>query len=346
MPSIKQDVILRIAGNLKAFLKLELGVTRGELPAPGNGSAQEQELRRARARITQQKRQIKQLRRRQRHAGGGRQSEKKDGRIKKLRGQFEGVREQLEIKKRRSQTGKANPQKQGAGKGRRGRPPVGKVDFGSLRRLKPVSTMFGYDRGRPVDRYYIENFLAYHAEDIKGRVLEVGDDSYTRQFGGGRVEISDVLHVTEGNPQSTIVADLTRADHVPSGAFDCIIFTQTLQFIYDVRLAIQTLRRILSPGGVLLATVPSIGRMLDPSQDEWDTQYYWAFTPASVRSLFEESFPATNVEVEAHGNVLAAISFLHGLAAEELREQELKSRTPGYEVIVTVRAVKPGAALT
>jgi SAM-dependent methyltransferase/uncharacterized coiled-coil protein SlyX len=244
------------------------------------------------------------------------------------------------------QTGKANPQNQGAGKGRRGRPPVGQADFGSLRRLNPISFRFGYDRGRPVDRYYIENFLAYHADDIKGRVLEVGDDSYTRQFGGGRVEISDVLHVTEGNPRATIVADLTRADHVPSDAFDCIIFTQTLQFIYDVRLAIQTLRRILRPGGVLLATVPSIGRMLDPSQDEWDTQYYWAFTPASVRSLFEESFPATNVEVEAHGNVLAAISFLHGLAAEELREQELKSRTPGYEVIVTVRAVKPGAALT
>jgi SAM-dependent methyltransferase len=241
------------------------------------------------------------------------------------------------------QTGKANLQKQGAGKGRRGRPPVGQADFGSLRRVNPISFRFGYDRGRPVDRYYIENFLAYHADDIKGRVLEIGDDSYTRQFGGGRVEIRDVLHVTEGNPRATIVADLTRADHVPSDAFDCIIFTQTLQFIYDVRLAIQTLRRILRPDGVLLATVPSIGRMLDPSQDEWDTQYYWAFTPASVRSLFEESFPATNVEVEAHGNVLTAISFLHGLAAEELREQELKSRTPGYEVIVTVRAVKPGA---
>jgi SAM-dependent methyltransferase len=323
------------------------------LSAFGNGSAQEQELRRARGRIAQQKRQIKQLKRRQRQAGGGRQSEKKDGRIKKLRGrrgrmqgQGGGVRRQLEAKKRKSKTGKANLHKQGAGKGRRGRPPVGQADFGSLRRVNPISFRFGYDRGRPVDRYYIENFLAYHADDIRGRVLEIGDDSYTRQFGGGRVEISDVLHVTEGNPRATIVADLTRADHVPSEAFDCIIFTQTLQFIYDVRLAIQTLRRILRPGGVLLATVPSIGRMLDPSQDEWDTQYYWAFTPASVRSLFEESFPATNVEVEAHGNVLAAISFLHGLAAEELREQELKSRTPGYEVLVTVRAVKPGAALT
>ena len=341
MPSIKQDVILQIAGNLKAFLKLEMGVTRGGLPASGNGSAQEQELRRARARITQQKRQIKQLRRRQRQAGGGRQSEKKDGRIKKLRGQVGGVREQLETKKRKSQTGKAGPQKQDAGKGRRGRPPVGQVDFGSLRRLNPISSLFGYDRGRPIDRYYIEeDFLARHRDDIRGHVLEIGDASYTREFGGDQVAVSDVLHVDEGNPQATIVADLSSADHIPSDTFDCIILTQTLHLIYDVRSAIQTLHRILKPEGVLLATFPGISQI---TRSRWGDQWYWSFTQLSARRLFEESFPATSVEVEAHGNVLTAISFLHGLAAEELREQELKSRTPGYEVIVTVRAVKPGA---
>jgi hypothetical protein len=33
---LKQDVILQIEGNLKAFLKLEMGITRGGLPArPG-----------------------------------------------------------------------------------------------------------------------------------------------------------------------------------------------------------------------------------------------------------------------------------------------------------------------
>jgi SAM-dependent methyltransferase len=245
--------------------------------------------------------------------------------------------------RRLEQTGKAGPQKQDAGNGRRGRPPVGQVDFGSLRRVNPISPRWGYDRGKPIDRYYIETFLACHADNIQGRVLEIGDDFYTRQFGGGRVETSDVLHVNEGNPRATFVADLTCAEHVPSNAFDCIVFTQTLQFIFDVRLAIQTLHRILRPGGVLLATAPSIGRMLDPAQDEWDTYHYWAFTPFSIRSLFEETFPAANVEVEAFGNVLTAISFLHGLATEELREQELKRRSPGYEVVITVRAVKPGA---
>jgi glycosyltransferase involved in cell wall biosynthesis/SAM-dependent methyltransferase len=238
------------------------------------------------------------------------------------------------------QKGKADPQKQDAGSGRRGRPPVGKVDFGSLRRLNPISTMFGYDRGRPIDRYYIEEgFLARYADDIRGQVLEFGDASYTQEFGGERVTVSDVLHVDEGSPQATIVADLSRADYIPSDTFDCIIFTQTLHLIYDVRSAIQTLHRILKPEGVLLATFPGISQV---ARDRWGDQCYWAFTHLSARRLFEERFPVSNVEVEAHGNVLTAISFLHGLAAEELREQELKRRKPGYEVVITVRAVKPG----
>ena len=50
--------------------------------------------------------------------------------------------------------------------------------------LEPVSRSFGFDRGTPVDRRYIEQFLARHAAAIRGDVLEVGDDGYTRRFGG------------------------------------------------------------------------------------------------------------------------------------------------------------------
>src|SRR5919202_3192559 len=169
-------------------------------------------------------------------------------------------------------------------------PPVGKVNLGALRRVKSISYAFGLDRGQPIDRYYIENFLAHHAQDIQGRVLEIEDNSYTHKYGGSRVKISDVLHVQEGNPQATIVADLTQAGHVPSGAFDCIIFTQTLQYIYDVGSAIRTLNRILKPGGVLLATFPGISSQSDRHKWCW----YWMFTTYSVRQLFEEAFPAKN----------------------------------------------------
>jgi glycosyltransferase involved in cell wall biosynthesis len=216
-------------------------------------------------------------------------------------------------------------------------PPVGRVRFGDLRRLTPLSREFGYDRGLPVDRYYIENFLARQQDDIRGRVLEVGDNSYTRRFGGTRVTTSDVLHVLDGNPTATIIADLTHADHIPSQVFDCIILTQTLHLIYDVRAAVHTLYRILKPGGILLATVPGISQL---SIDEWADSWYWAFTLRAVRQLFTESFAPENLQTDAYGNVLAATAFLNGLAAEELCQEELDASDPHYQLLITIRAVK------
>jgi hypothetical protein len=119
-------------------------------------------------------------------------------------------------------------------------PPVGLVRFGSLRRLTPISREYGFDRGRPIDRHYIETFLARHAADVAGHVLEIKDDGYTRRFGGARVGKSDVLCLEADDPHATIVGDLVAAPQIPSASFDCAIVTQTLQFVYDVRAAIAT----------------------------------------------------------------------------------------------------------
>jgi SAM-dependent methyltransferase len=228
----------------------------------------------------------------------------------------------------------------GATSGEDETPSVGSVDFGSLRRLTPISQVFGFDRGTPVDRYYIENFLACNASDIRGTVLEVGDDSYTRRFGGGSVTHREVLHVMEGNPQATIVADLAAGENIPSDTFDCIILTQTLQFIYDLKSAILTLHRILRPGGVLLATMPGISQI---DHNEWHDSWYWSLTKLSARRLFAGVFSPDSVEIEAHGNVLAAIALLQGIALEELRVEELDKADPDYQLIITVRASKESA---
>lgn len=213
------------------------------------------------------------------------------------------------------------------------------VRFGSLRRLAPVSRKFGWDRGGlPVDRYYIEGFLARHAGDIAGRVLEARDDTYTRRFGGDRVRQADVLHPVPGNPKATIVADLTRGDQLPDEAFDCIVLTQVLPFIPDVQEAARTLHRILRPGGVVLATMPGISQIVRYDMDRWGD--YWRFTSLSARRLFECAFPGGTVEVESHGNVLAATAFLQGLSTRDLRPEELDHHDPDYEVLITVRAVK------
>lgn len=218
-------------------------------------------------------------------------------------------------------------------------PPLRSVDFGGLRRVTPVGRRHGRDRGLPIDRYYIERFLAANADVIRGRVLEIGDNRYTRKFGGDRVTRSDVLHVRTDQPGTTIVADLTYADHIGSNQFDCIVLTQTLPFIYDIRAAVTTLHRILKPGGALLATVGGITQTSRGGTDCWD--YYWGFTRLSARKLFEEAFPAANVTVDSFGNVLAATALLHGLAAEEMQPAELDYQDADYELLITIAAMKP-----
>ena len=209
------------------------------------------------------------------------------------------------------------------------------VDLGDLRRLEPISRKWGLDRGQPIDRHYLEEFLARHAGDIRGRVLEIEDDGYTRRFGGDRVRHRDVLHVTAGNPRATLIGDLSAGAELPSGVFDCIILTQTLHLIYDTRAALATLHRMLAPGGVLLATFPGLSRR---SGTEWADTWYWGFTSSSASRLFTEAFGTDNVHVEAHGNVLTTIAFLHGLATTDLSEAELVYRDPEFELLVTVRA--------
>jgi SAM-dependent methyltransferase len=218
-------------------------------------------------------------------------------------------------------------------------PRVGRVDLGQLRRLTPISTSFGFDRGLPIDRYYIERFLAANSVDIRGRVLEMGDSFYTRTFGGERVARSEVLHVVEGNPKATIVADLTCADQLPPEPFDCIICTQTLQMIYDARGALRHLHRLLKPGGVLLMTAHGISKIARREGiDDWGE--YWHFTSQSLNRLMAEAFSGAEVSITPCGNVLAAVAYLHGLAAEELTAEELNCSDPDYEVLLTVRAVK------
>ena len=216
---------------------------------------------------------------------------------------------------------------------RRSRPPK----LGDLRRLTPIDPNWGFERGTPIDRVYVERFVGSHAADIRGHVLEIAAPDYTNAFGRG-VQRVDILMATEGNAQATIVGDLTDAPHIPDGSFDCAIITQTLQFVYDVRSALATVHRILAPGGVLLATAPGLTKISGVEDEQFGE--WWHFTGRSVRRLAEEAFGTANVEVATYGNVLAASGFLYGLAASDLESEELDAHDPLYEVVIGLRAVK------
>lgn len=212
---------------------------------------------------------------------------------------------------------------------------------------EPASRTWGFDRGSPIDRHYIEQFLSAHADDIRGRVLEFGGDDYVMRFGGGpvgegeQVERVDVMDIDAANPAATIVADLSRPGALPAGTFDCIICTQVLMLIFDFRAALAGLQQALKPGGVLLITVAGISRICTPGVDS-DLDF-WRFTSLSLERLLAEQFPAEGLTVQSYGNVRAASAFLYGLAAEELSPAELDPRDRDYEVTVAGRAVKATA---
>jgi hypothetical protein len=222
-------------------------------------------------------------------------------------------------------------------RGWRRRRPTERESLG-LTRLEPVSRIFGFDRGKPVDRWYIERFLAAHAADVRGRVLEVAETTYTQWYGGDDVTQSDVLYAAPGHPDATVVGNLATGEGLPRAAFDCFVMTQTLQVIYDVAAAVRGTWNVLAPDGVLLATAPGISQISREDRRDWGD--WWRFTSDSVRRLFAEAYGLENIDVQAHGNVLSAACFLYGLAAEELTEAELAHNDPDFELLMTVRAVK------
>lgn len=206
--------------------------------------------------------------------------------------------------------------------------------FLALRRTKPLSDIWGADRGTPIDRYYIERFLDRNRQSISGDVLEIKHSMYTDRFGAG-VRERNVLDINPANERATTIADLARAGSVPDRSFDCFILTQTLQFVYDLPAAVSHCNRILRPGGVLLCTLPSVSR-IDSGALENE---HWRFTAASCRRLFGEAFDG-EVVVTSHGNALTCVAFLAGIAAEELGERRLDRDDDYFPLLLTVRAAR------
>lgn len=194
-----------------------------------------------------------------------------------------------------------------------------------------------FARGKPVHRYYLEQFLAQHASDIRGHCLEFQEDSYTTRFGGQQVTRLDILHKErdERATQATLYADLTHDNTIPSGSFDCIICTYVLHVIDEPRVFVDQLYRLLrGDGGVLLMAVPTI--------TVWYTEYpeLWRFTPLGLERLLERSFGTGAVQVRSYGNSLTCAGEIRGLAELDFSRNELDFHDPRFGLVACARAVK------
>ena len=200
--------------------------------------------------------------------------------------------------------------------------------------VRPLSYAWGVDRGLPVHRLHLEQFLAAHAADMRGRCLEFQEPRYVPRFGGSQVGSLDILHVDATNPKATVVADLTQPNDIDTGRFDCIVCTHVLQSIFDVHRAIAELHRILAPGGVLLVAEPQIS-MCDRRYDE-----LWRFTTDGLTRLLTSVFDSAEVQVHSFGNSLTAAGEMRGLVAAEYPAHVLAQHDPRFATEICARAVK------
>ena len=204
--------------------------------------------------------------------------------------------------------------------------------WGNLRRVEPFSRVFGFDRGTPVDRFYMERFLEANRPVITGRVLEVQVSSYTRTYG----HAVEAAHTVDINPEwrATYTCDLADAAQIPSDSYDCVLASNTLQHVEDLPAVLRTLLRVVKSGGHVLASAPMLLPLIPDGED------MWRLSPAGWRRTLAREWAGCDISVEGHGNALAAIAAMHGLALEELSGDELSAHDPRYPVLVTIKARK------
>jgi hypothetical protein len=209
--------------------------------------------------------------------------------------------------------------------------------FGNLRRTRPLSADFGFDRGTPIDRYYVDQFFKRHEHRITGRVLEVQMAAYGLRFGRG----VSVCHSIDVNPDvgPTYRCDLARSGGVvPDDSYDCFLMPSTIQHLREVEPALKHALRIVRPGGSVLATAAGFVPLIPDHHLD-----FWRLTPAGWTEATSRIWPGCEVEVVAYGNCLAAIAALHGIAVEELDHQELDVFDARYPVLTGIACVKPEA---
>ena len=201
--------------------------------------------------------------------------------------------------------------------------------------LQPVSRLFGFDRGTPIDRFYVNKFIEGNADLINGSVLEVGDNQYTKQY-GTNVNQSVVIAGSVDDAECFDV-DLTNKDSFSLiGVFDCVIATQVLNFIYDIKSAVEGLHSLTKPGGTAIITLAGLAQISRYDADQWGD--YWRLTNMSAQRIFEELFET--VEVQTFGNVRSATAFMQGLSAEELTSRELEYFDQDYQVVICIKATR------
>ena len=162
------------------------------------------------------------------------------------------------------------------------------------------------------------------------RVLEIQDSAYTQLFGHD----VDTAHSIDINPtfNPTYVCDLAQSKNViPDATYDCFLLPNTLCVLRDIEDCLRQALRVIRPRGVILASTAALVPLTGDASD------YWHLSAAGWHEVAARAWgPAGEYHIESHGNCLAAVAAMLGLAHEELDPAELDVNDPRYPVLVTL----------
>jgi SAM-dependent methyltransferase len=97
---------------------------------------------------------------------------------------------------------------------------------------------------------------------------------------------------------------------VDDGSFDIVLCTQVLEHCDDPAQAVRELRRVVAPGGRVLASTHGV-QVYHPSPQD-----YWRWTHTGLRRLFEEGAEWESVQVTAGAGTATCLAMLTGTYLE------------------------------
>jgi SAM-dependent methyltransferase len=210
-------------------------------------------------------------------------------------------------------------------------PPCGAVDWGSLRRLHPICKRFGFSRGTPIDRYYLDKFVAQIRNRVVGATVEIGGARQNREL----YRLTNVSEYTaidaEAHDYVDVVGDAHDSSLLAPDSADSILAFNVLEHCADPWLVARNMHRWLRTGGCAFCMVPNAQRVHNFPRD------YWRPLPDGVNWLFRDF---GSRELSQYGNPTSVIASQLGIAAEELTQAELDAQHPDYPVATCIVATK------
>lgn len=200
----------------------------------------------------------------------------------------------------------------------------------TLKAIKKYSNKFGFDRGTPLDLFYmmqifdkVDKYKSYQNS------LEFGDLNYSKLFNTKNMFV--LTHPEYANgviDKNQIVFDLNSSNIYNGTFFDLIISTNVINFTHNPFVSIKHHFAMLNDNGTLVLTVQSSMPVSDYDQKRWGD--YWRLTMDSLAKLLE-GYPI-EYELYSFGSFTTSIAFLCGIAAEELELNVLDEHDHRYPI--------------